>query len=251
MQGSTLAKQLAELEQKKAKLLEAQAQQENAGKATNAKTNLPPALLDPAIHRKVGDVPGQMMPGTLTSLASAPSVAEPPSKRLRVSPSPRSESAPASETAKTTASGFTALIDTSGGVEEGGAAWHMMLKRGEINSFKQLLDILRAENKSDELAALRKDHAPLISTIEQKINNAVELEATARLLPVWGEALRLQSVVDTEVGKRLLTTPDGDAEQGGHFQLTISYVPKCLSPLPEVFVRGYPRTQYLVNRQDN
>lgn len=28
-------------------------------------------------------------------------------------------------------------------------------------------------------------------------------------------------------------------------------VPKCLSPLPEVFVRGYPLTQYLVKRQDN
>lgn len=125
---------------------------------------------------------------------------------MRTNPSPRSEAPPASETAKTTASGFIALIDTSGGVEEGGAAWHMMLKRDEINSFKQLLDVLRAENKSDELAALLKDHVPLISTIEEKINNAVELEAAARLLPVWGEALRPQSVVDAEVGKRILTT---------------------------------------------
>lgn len=244
--GSTLAEQLAEWEQKKAKLLEAQAQQENAGEATNAKTNLPPALLDPAIHRKVGDVPGQMMPGTgtLTSLASAPSVAEPWLKRLRTSPRPRSEALPASETAKTTASGFTALIDTPGGVEEGGAAWHMMLKRGEINSFKQLLDVLRAENESDELAALLKDHVPLISTIEEKINNAVELEATARHLPVWGEALRLH--LDHSRWRRRTRRP-----LPAHYITGTHMVPKCFSPLPEVFVRGYPRTQYLVNRQDS
>ena len=243
MQGSTLAEQLAELEQKKAKLLEAQAQQENAGEATNAKTNLPPALLDPAIHRKVGDVPGQMMPGQM-ELWRVSSVAEPPSKRLRTSPSPRSEAPPASETAKTTGSGVIALIHTSGGVEEGGAAWHMMLKRGETNSFKQLLDVLPAENKSDELAALLKDHASLISTIEEKINNAVELEATARLLPVWGEALRLH--LDHSRWRRRTRRP-----LPAHYITGTHMVPKCLSPLPEVFVREYPRTQYLVNRQDS
>lgn len=180
----------------------------------------------------------------MTRLASAPSVAEPWLKRLRTSPSPRSEAPPASETAKTTASGFIALIDTSGGVEEGGAAWHMMLKRGEINSLKQLLDVLRAENKSDELAALLKDHVSLISTIEEKINNAVELEATARLLPVWGEALRLH--LDHSRWRRRTRRP-----LPAHYITGTHMVPKCLSPLPEVFVRGYPRTQYLVNRQDS
>lgn len=175
------------------------------------RTELPSALVDPAAHRKVVEVPEQMTPGTAVSTAPTipASAIEPPLKRMKAGQSPKSDSGlggkPLSEAGNTTASGFSALIDTSSAIDEGGAAWHMMLKRGDIASFKELINALKSEAKSDELAALLKDHAPLISTIEEKINSVLELEATAKLLPVWGKALRLQAVIDIEVGKRILT----------------------------------------------